>query len=297
MRRAGVEIDVFHYRGGWSPVRYLLAVLRFHRALRGTSYDLVFVRFGQCGLVGLSQRALPVVVWYGGTDLLGWRDDTDREPLASRFLRRVGHFVARRADEVIVDAEVMARHLPPNSYHVIPSGVDLERFRRQPRDEARRALGLDPDGRLVLFASNPRRLVKRYAVATEAVARLPSHLDARLVVASGVRHDQMPLYMSACDALVLTSEHEGSPNVVKEALACDLPVVAVDVGDVRERLEGLTSCIVCSDHDPATITDALATVLVSRERPALRASLVDIDTERMATKLRGVMEAALAGDG
>ena len=89
--------------------------------------------------------------------------------------------------------------------------------------------------------------------------------------------------MAACDALVFTSLQEGSPNAVKEALACDLPVVSVPVGDVAERLQGIAGCELCADDRPETIAAALTRVLARGGRIAGRAAVRDLD-ERLLTQ-------------
>src|SRR5207302_2384469 len=106
------------------------------------------------------------------------------------------------------------------------------------------------DRRLILFAASPKNPVKRYPLAESAVARLDRRYRAELVVAAGIAPDKMPLYMNACDALLVTSTHEGSPNVVKEALACNLPVVSADVGDVADRISKIEGCALCDSDDP-----------------------------------------------
>ncbi len=295
LRRAGALVDVFHYSGGWTPVGYARAIARFRRQLQQADYDLVQVRFGQCGLIALSQRRLPVVVRFGGSDLLGWRDTAGREPLASKVLRTVSRFVAHRATQVIIVSEGMAPHLPPRPYHVIPSGVDLAVFRPGNAAEARQQLKLPAEERkLVLFAANPRNVIKRYELAQAAVALLPETLPAELVVAHGVPHEQMPLYMQACDALVLTSEHEGSPNVVKEALACNLPVVSVDVGDVRERIGRLPGCVLCTDEQPQTIAAGLAQVLQAVRPAGLREAVLPLDSELLAQRMIAIYQETIA---
>src|SRR5207253_1636582 len=151
--------------------------------------------------------------------------------------------VARAADACIVVSEHMKAFLPRSvSAHVIPSGLDLDQFRPIPREEARARLGLPLDKRLVLFVGNPAVERKRYPLAREAVDILKRSLPADLMVAWSVRHRDVPLWMNACDALVFTSMQEGSPNAVKEALACDLPVVSVPVGDVAQRIGGVAGC-------------------------------------------------------
>src|SRR5207249_11054945 len=110
----------------------------------------------------------------------------------------------------------------------------------------------------------------------------PSGL-AELGVASGAPHAEIPYSMSACDVLVCTSMQEGSPNVVKEALACNLPVVSVPVGDVAQRLRGVEGCELCADDRPETIAAALERVLRRGQRSAGREAVQDLD-ERTLTQ-------------
>jgi len=192
--------------------------------------------------------------------------------------------VARGADAIIVVAEHMARRLPRRvPVHVVPSGIDLELFRPLPQGPARARLGLPEGERLVLFVGDPADPRKRGDLAQNAVSRLAASLRARLVIAWRVPHAQMPEYMAACDALVFTSLQEGSPNAVKEALACDLPVVSVPVGDVAERLQGIAGCELCADDRPETIAAALTRVLARGGRIAGRAAVRDLD-ERLLTQ-------------
>jgi glycosyltransferase involved in cell wall biosynthesis len=117
--------------------------------------------------------------------------------------------------------------------HVIPSGLDFDKLPCLPPPEARRLLKLPASERLILFIGSPDEARKRYDLARRAVAILNETLPAKLILAWLVAYESIPVYMSACDVLVCTSFQEGSPNVVKEALACNLPVVSVAVGDVR----------------------------------------------------------------
>ncbi len=124
------------------------------------------------------------------------------------------------------------------------------------QSEARAKLGLPADLPIVLFGGRPEMPVKRFALAQRAVALL-ARQDVKLLTASNVPHSEMPLYLNAADVLLLTSRHEGSPTIVKEALACNLPVVSTDVGDVRERIASIDGCSVCDNDEPETIAFAL----------------------------------------
>jgi len=293
LQAAGVLVDVFHFRGRRNPWNYLSAWWRLRRRLARNHYDLVHAQFGQSGLLAYPKR-LPLVVTFRGCDLLGEIGDGGRYTLVGKLLQRVSRVVARRADAVIVVSEHMKAQLPPGvPAQVIPSGLDFEVFRPIPRDDARRHLGLPLDQTLVLFAGSPEWPRKRYALARQALDVLGRTLPAELVVAWGAPHEDIPYYMSACDALVFTSMLEGSPNVVKEALACDLPVVSVPVGDVATRLRGVAGCELCADERPETIAAALERVLRRSGRAAGRAAVRELDerllTQRVIDVYRSVM--------
>jgi glycosyltransferase involved in cell wall biosynthesis len=293
LRAAGAEIEVFAFRGRQQPGRYLAAWRELRRRFDLRQFDLLHAEFGQSGLV-VWPAPRPLVITFQGSDLQGILGPDGRYTLAGRLLQRLSRALARRASEVIVVAEHLKNYLPVGvTAHVIPGGVDFERFRPLDRADARRALGLPPGRRLVLFAANPANPVKRFGLAQAALERLDPALNAELLTVSGRPHEQIPLYMNAADALLLTSRHEGSPNVVKEALACDLPVVSVDVGDVRSHLARVPGCALCADDRPETIAQALGAVLAAGQRVRGRAAIADLDERVIARRVLAVYAAAL----
>lgn len=296
LQAAGVEVDVFHFRGGQKLRNYVTAWARVRSRLAAGRYDLVHAQFGQSGVLALPKR-VPLIVTLRGDDLQGIIDDVKaRITLKGRILRRLSRWVASRADAVIVVSDHMRAFLDPAvPAHVIPSGLDLVSFRVIPRDEARRHLGLPPDARLVLFGGNPACARKRYALAKDAVELLNQSLPTELVVAWGVPHADMPYYMNACDALVFTSMQEGSPNVVKEALACNLPVVSVSVGDVPARLRGVAASELCADERPETIAAALERVLRAGRRSNGRETVLHLDEASLTAKVIGIYRSVLNG--
>jgi glycosyltransferase involved in cell wall biosynthesis len=184
---------------------------------------------------------------------------------------------------------------------VIGSGVDLRRFRPLARKEARRSRGLPLEGARVAFVAidAEKRPWKRLELARQAVARLPG---VALDVIDRVPLDEMPAVYAASDALVLTSWQEGSPNCVKEALACAVPVVSVDVGDVRDVIDGLTNCAVVEPQAPHIARALGAAIADGRGCPegparmAARGSLEAMASEflRMYREVGGLARAARA---
>lgn len=285
LQAAGVDVDVFHFQSAKRPWNYLVAWLRLRRRMAHHRYDLAHAQFGQSGLLVLPKR-LPLVVTFRGDDLEGIVDSDGRITLPGRVLKLISQGVARCADAAIVVSEHMKQFLHPSvRTYVVPSGLDFQLFRPIPRNEARCHVGLPTDKRLVLFVGNPELPRKRYVLAREAVAVLNRSLPAELVLAWGTPHADIPFLMSACDALVFTSLQEGSPNVVKEALACNLPVVSVRVGDVPVRLKDVEGCELCADDRPETIAAALERVLRRNQRIAGRSVVQHLDEQKLTEQV------------
>jgi glycosyltransferase involved in cell wall biosynthesis len=291
LRKAGIHIDVFSFRGARNPINYLRAWYRVHRKLRECSYDLIHAQWGQSAPTVLP-TGLPLVVTFRGGEVEGIVGDDGKYTFSGHVLRLVSAFVARRADELVVVSARMTDDLQRRPIHVIPSGLDFSRIPLLPQQEARRQLGLPPSKRLVLFVGNPAEARKRFGLAREVVSKVNKVLDPELVVAWRVPHDQVPVYMNACDALLFVSMYEGSPNVVKEALACNLPVVSVDVGDVSERLKDVEGCKVCPENVDR-LAEALTDALTRSIRTDSRRAVLELDERFLAQRMIQVYHRAV----
>ena len=293
LRHAGVQVDVFHFRGAKRPLNYLRAWKRLRQKLLGQSYDLVHAQFGQSALLTWPNR-LPLVVTFRGCDLQGVRRANGRITMAGLILQYLCRIVALRAQAVILVSRRMQRLIPAAVRAVvIPTGLDLELIPRMSQTEARRQLGLQDSGPLVLFVGNPADTVKRYELAESAVRVLNQVYQAKLIVGWGMPRRDILLLMNACDALVLTSIQEGSPNVIKEALACDLPVVSVDVGDVAEHIQSIPGCKLCPDNRPETIAACLEEVLRRGRRIKGWERVQQLDERILTQKIVGIYQSVL----
>ncbi|MEP7214051.1 MAG: glycosyltransferase [Acidobacteriota bacterium] len=293
LERAGVDVDVFHFKGAKRLSNYIRAWRRLRTHTNGKHYDLVHAQWGQSAALAMPKH-LPLVITFRGNDLEGIVGKDGKITLLGRIQRGVSKMMARFADEVIVVSESLGEHLERTDFHVIPSGLDLEMFRPIPSADARLFLGLPPDKNLILFAAstidNPR---KRYWLAREAVDLLSKKMEVELIVANNVPHTSIPYYMNACNALLLTSVHEGSPNVVKEAIACDLPVVSVNVGDVNKRIGGIEGCFVCESATAEALAADLEKVLTRGRRIKGRDIVRDLHEANIASKVIEVYRTAL----
>lgn len=301
VRDAGVEVRLLHVdrtREGAGVYRRLGERLR--RALAEESPDVVHVMYGGVMAATAARHVgrVPLVISFCGNDLLGEGEVGARRRLVERYAIACSHRAARRADHVIVKSEPLRAALPAGLEErritLLPNGVDLERFSPRDRAAARAELGWADERRHVLFPSGPSRTEKRYWLARAAVDALRRGLEeeVELHALDGVPPGQVPTWLNASDVVLLTSTHEGSPNAVKEALACDVAVVSTDVGDVRERIGGVTGCVV-ADATPEALGDGLRTALAAG-RVQGRAAVRPLALERVAERLARIYEAAVA---
>jgi len=301
----GVDVQVEFVDGRPNNWAYARAILRVRLLVRSGRFDVVHSHYGLTGWVASFHR-LPHVVSFCGDDLLGTPDGRGGVTAKSRLVMRLSSAAARRADVIICKSEGLRDRLPREADRaralVIPNGVDTTRFCPGDRDEARARLNLRPGERYILFPGTPTERRKRLDLAKAAVARLPNDdVRARLWVVQGVPPERMPDHYRAADCLLLTSDWEGSPNVVKEALCCDVPVVSVDAGDVRRWLQLATGCRIVA-RDPESIAQGLGEVLCTvphvdggQVRAAVALTMVArqvVDAYRQALAPRGAPIAA-----
>ena len=277
----GVDTTVREVPGTHRPdePRSAAEYARFYPAVAAAldDHDLVHAHYGLTAPFALALPRRPVVVTLWGTDLMG----------EYGWIRRLSRYSARFADATVLPSRRMAGALG-EPYTFVPFGVDAERFRPMPRAEARDRVGWSDDETVVLFPYAPERPEKDYPRAERVVERADA--DATLRTVTGVAHDEMPDYLNASDALLVTSRRESGPMVVKEAAACGLPIVSTDVGFV--------------DDVPGTAvagtTDELATEL-DRVLAGSRPDAVELPeewrVEASARRLRGVYERVLRDRG
>ena len=282
LRREGIQVDVLHVDTKKSKWLYLWSFLPLTRQVLTHHYDLVHAHYVFSGVVARSQFRYPVVLTHHGPEALsGWQ-----APLC--------RLMSKLVDRTIVVSQEIKAAIGVESAVVIPCGVDFDLF--QPRDQraCREKLGLPGDRKLVLFVGRYTERRKRFDIVQDAVGRLRNGgVDVELVLSYTEPYDKVPLYMNACDVLVLPSESEGSPQVVKEAMACNLPVVSVAVGDVPDILEGVEWCYVCP-RDPVIIADRLKLILERRERTNGRARSERYELSSIARRIVEVYVETLA---
>jgi glycosyltransferase involved in cell wall biosynthesis len=290
LRAAGVEIEVLHPRPAPILLRYPSTIVRVFLKTLTRDFDIVHGHYGQWCLFTRMQWTTPVVASFLGDDLLGTPTSKGGYSAVSRLVLHLSRWLCQRVDAVIVKSERMKKAAGIESAFVIPNGVDFELFRPIPRAEARALLGWDRDRTYILFGNDPHIPRKNFPLAQAALERLRSRgVPAELVVANGLPQTTVVLYINACNALLLPSIVEGSPNIVKETMACGVPVVATDVGDVSQVIGHTEGCSVCP-YDPDALATALQQALRLAEPTTGRADIMHLDRSAVAQQVIAVYE-------
>jgi teichuronic acid biosynthesis glycosyltransferase TuaC len=301
LQAVGVDVTVLHIdrtKEGRSAYRKVPARLR--DALVATTPDLVHVMYGgvMAQIVARTLDKHPLVVSFCGNDLFGEGNAKLHQRWIGRYAVHCSHRAARSAAGIVVKSRGLFAALPsgvdPGRVWVLPNGVDLDRFAPEDANEARAELGWSLERKHVLFPAAASRTEKRFGLARAGVDEVrATGIDVELHVLDGVRRADVPRWLNASDAILLTSTHEGSPNVVKEALACNVAVVSVDVGDVRERIDGVDGSFL-ADATPVDLGRKLSLALEAG-RPESRSAVAELSHHRVAERLRDAYVELLQG--
>jgi len=297
IREAGYDTKSFIFASGLNPVKIWRETLKLKRVTRRYQPDVIHAHFGTLtGFVSAlvsKITGVPLIVTYRGSDLNPSPSDGK---LRSVFQKILSHLAAFRAKTNICVSCQLKKRLWWCRWKtkVIPTGIDLAFFKPVQKDEARRTLGWGKDERIVCFNAGLSPDVKRLDIAERAVKAMKESIgNVRFVILRGdVSHDKVPIYLSGADCLLLTSDYEGSPDIIKEALACNLPIASVDVGDVRERLEGVIPSRIAA-RDPNAIASAAAEIILSGQRSNGRDRVSEISATVIRDKILKIYESLI----
>ena len=264
-------------------------------------FDIVHAQYGSaCAVVTAAVKDVPKVLTVRGSDWQIHRSSLSflsvHTRLASLLTRAsIGSYDCVTSVSNRISAELTA-FAPDVRHEMLPSPIDLSRFIPWNKREARARLGFpDTDEKWVLFNSgNLRNPIKRFDLAKRAFDIAQGrHGRLRLRVATGLPHEEMPLFVAACDLIMCTSENEGWPNSIKEALACNVPFVTTDVGDLQDIASIEPSCRVCP-ADAEVLADNICDVLANHESPDLRTYVRDMSLDAVSDRLISIYESVLS---
>jgi len=284
LEKAGVTFDYFYIKGK-GAYGYLKSILQLRKRIKTENIDLIHAHYGLSALVATFQRKIPVVSTFHGCDV------------NRKWLNLISSYVAISSKANIFVSENLFNKIfikTPKKNYMIPCGLDLDLFQPIDKLESRSVLKLSPEKKYVLFASAKDVPVKNYQLAKLAADQIP---DIELLEISGRSRKEVSLLMNACDVFLLTSFREGSPQTIKEAMACNCPIVSTDVGDMKSIISTTAGCFITS-FDPADVAKKLKMALDYSQttgRTNGRDSIAELgfDLETISGKILAVYEKAV----
>lgn len=274
LEKCGVECRYFPVKSN-GIAGYLKHLKALRKAIKEFQPDVVHAHYGLCGLLANLQRRVPVVTTFHGSDI----NKKNVLPFSKMAMRLSAWniFVSKRTIDIAK---------PKKKYTLLPCGIDIYDLQLTDKQKARQKMHLQSDKKYVLFAGAFDNSVKNAPLAKETVALLNDN-NVELLELKGYSHEEVTLMMCAADAFLMTSISEGSPQVVKEALACGCPVVSVDVGDVKERISEVKGSYVAETREPKELSELLLKVLSSGNRVEGRDVIIKdgLDNAKVAQRL------------
>jgi glycosyltransferase involved in cell wall biosynthesis len=297
LRQMGIQIPEFYLGLRTSLLNLLQARRKIQEEIAEFKPDVIHAHYGTVtALVCSMVQRVPLVITFRGSDL-------NPHPSVSRLRGWVGMFLSQvsvlRAKQVICVSKSLRDRLwwGHKKAVVIPSGVNLDLFRPMDQEAARRTVGWGLEEKIVLFCGGTEPEAKGLDLARAAI-RLAEQWSGPIRffnLDGNIDPEVVPVHLNAADCLVFTSLREGSPNIIKEALACNLPIVSVAVGDVPERLRGVSSSQLVG-RSALEIAAALRNVLREKRRSNGRDKILDCSEANVADKLRKLYESVSNGE-
>lgn len=293
----GVQIEYFLIFG--NGIRgYISNFFKLRSHLNKQSYDLIHAHFGfSCVIAHLAKGKLPLLVTLMGTDILGHKNNDGKMRLGHKMSMWINRFFANYIYKVVIVKSIKMKQVlwRKATTYIIPNGVDTALFDEVPRNQALEFLGWDKKVNHIIFLSNPSRPEKNYKLAKRTISDLKAKgFQVELHPVFQEKSENLKYYYSAATALVLTSFHEGSPNVIKEALACNCPIVSTDVGDVAINIANLEGCFL-APFDAEGFSREVVKVIefgntIGRTKGRERINDLDFDKKIIAEKIIHIYE-------
>lgn len=232
--------------------------------------DLIHAHYGLSGLLANLQSKIPVVTTYHGSDI-----NNSRSRFFSRFAITLSDF------NIFVSQKLIDIAKPHSRYIYLPCGVDLSLFVPEAKMDARKKLHLDEANKCVLFSGSFSDEVKNCDLAKKAVAKLP---HVQLLELNGYTRQQVAQLLNAVDAVLMTSFTEGSPQIIKEAMACNCPIVSTDVGEVKKIIGDTKGCYI-TNFDPDDVAGKLKLAIAFEGRTSGREGILRFDNDQIVDRI------------
>ena len=250
----GVEFSLFQIKKG-GLIGYLFHLNSLQKKIRQFKPDLIHAHYGLSGLLANLQRSVPVVTTFHGSDI--------NEANVYRY-SKVAHHLSSAS--IFVGKSIMQKIKKHAFSVIIPCGVNTSVFHSDFKEAAAKKMGINTNDLNILFSSSFNIPVKNYELAKTSCSILETKINSKinLIELKGYCRDDVNLLLNACDSVLLTSFSEGSPQIIKEAMACSCPIVTTNVGDVKWML-GNTSGSFITSFEPEDVTEKLKLAIEFRK--------------------------------
>ena len=269
LKSEGIECEYFGIQG-IGVMGYLKSFLKLKKMIKAFNPNVIHAHYGLSGLLANMQRSIPVITTYHGSDI------NNKKVLPFSKLA-----IVLSAYNIFVSQKTIDIAKPKKSFILLPCGVDLDTFYHIEKEEARRILQIESNAHVVLFAGAFENAVKNPDLAKAAIQLLT---DVDLKELKGYTRKEVNLLMNAVDLALMTSFTEGSPQFVKEALACGCPVVSVEVGDVKDLIGDVEGCYM-AERNPQDIANKIELVLQQNQRINGKEIVEKFDINEIAKQL------------
>ncbi|KAA1244185.1 glycosyltransferase family 4 protein [Aquimarina sp. RZ0] len=259
-------------------VKYIFILRKF---LKNHSYEIIHAHYSLSAIVAGLAGGKPIVVSLMGSDIKA-------SPLLKYLIKICKLFFWKR---IIVKSSDMRISCGIESAAVIPNGVDFSKFKQFSKKESLEITHWNPNKKHILFAANPKRKEKNFPLAKSAFQELNAE-NTELHTLVDIPNHKMPAYFNAADVIILTSLWEGSPNVIKEALACNCKIVAVNVGDIKEIIGNASGCFI-TGFNKTEIADCIKKALAYTEKPDGRTHISHLSSDVIAKKITNLYKEVL----
>lgn len=273
----GIVIDYYLIKGK-GVFGYLKNIFPLKRKIKEFNPVIIHAHYGLSGLLANLQRKIPVIITFHGSDI---------NNLIPRFLSRIAIILA--AKNIFVSKTLSDKLKIPNPL-IIPCGVNLKTFRPIEKIEARLKLNLHPKKKYILFPSSIDNYVKNYPLARQTIDELDD-IDIELLELKNLNRHEVAIMLNAVDLVLMTSFSEGSPQFIKESMACNTPIVSVDVGDVKMIVGNAVNCFITNNYNSSELAQYIKRILKSGKRSNGRDFIADYEESLIAHRIFGIYSA------
>jgi teichuronic acid biosynthesis glycosyltransferase TuaC len=265
-----VEIDFFLIKGR-GIMGYIKYLLIFYKKINTSKPDIIHAHYGLSGLFACLQFKVPVITTFHGSDV-----NLDR----IRPFSKVALLLSKYS--IFVSEKLAKKARAKKNYSIIPCGVYFDLYFPIEKKVARQKLGFKEKEILVLFSNSFDYYEKNYPLAKKAVDILDENVN--LIELKGYSREEVNLLLNACDVALMTSFSEGSPQFIKEAMACNCPIVSTDVGDVKAIIDDIAGCFI-STYKVEDVANAINEALLFNKRTQGRKEIKHLSNELIAQQI------------